>query len=206
MSYTTLRVTNEGVVLFEHHLRRLAAAGDVVRDRFLLFAKHAYPGIYSVRAIGTELFVEWREESRLRDGMPVRYAVSPFTGQIGPFPKPPPPSPYDRVRAPGVATLLTDAAGREVLESCSAAVVSWRGEGLLLVPDEAPRVDSSAERALAAGLPGARGSIRVDDDGPIALVNAVKGICTLETPGRAPFPHAVRGAIEELLRSTTRRS
>lgn len=205
MSYTTLRVVRSGVVLFDQHLRRLAPDGGIIRERFLAFARHAYPGIYSLRTIGTELFIEWRDASRLVDGMPVRYVVSPFAGAVGPFDKPAPPSAYDGVRAPGFATLLTSSDGRDVYESDLAAVLSWRGERLVLVPSDAPRVASTAEQAIAEALSFTRSPVSAAGSEPLALVNAVKGVCLVEASARAPFPPSAVRDIEALLQDSTRR-
>lgn len=204
MSYTTLRVIEQGIVLFEQHLRRIAPQPGVVRDRFLAFAKGAYPGVYSVRVIDADLFVEWRAASRLVDGLPIRYAPSPYADRVGAFPKPPPPA-YSPVRAEGVVTLLTLEDGT-LAEADNAAIVSVREGRVVLVPEASPRVDSGAEREIERSFDVVRAPIRVDGDDPILLVNAVKLTCGVDAPGRREFPAEVRGRIEACLLATARRS
>ena len=201
MRYTTLRVGEEGVVLFAQHARRLAPEGEEALEAFERFAVQATPGVYSVLADGGRLQVEART-SRMRDGMPVRWMRSPFHATAGPFAKPAPPSLYDAVRAPGVATLLTSADGTELLESCSAAVVGWDGERFVLVPDDRPRVVSVAEMALRQTLAPGFARLLVADSMPLVLLNAVKGPCRIALPGRAPFPEAALALLEGLVHAS----
>ena len=204
-AYTTLRVDAGGVVLLEEHARRLAPLGGPALERFHAFARTAAPGVYAIATRGDGLDVTARRGSTLFDGMPWRLAPSPVGRAPGPFPKPAPPGPYAAVRAPGVATLLTSPDGTEIWEACVAAVVGWDGERLVLVPDDRPRVDSTAERAIAARLPVARAPILAAGAMPLLLVNAVKGTCTLAPQGRAPFPPAPLRAIEGVLAARTGR-
>ena len=204
MSYTALRVDEAGVVLFAHHARRLAPEGGALRDAFAAFARDAAPGAYTVTSSGGRLVATVRGPSRLVDGMPVRSIVSPFAGQAGLFAKPAPPSPYDAVRISGVATLLTSADGRELYESCSAALVGWNGTALVLAPSDRPRVASVAESALRAAEH-VEAPLLAAQTTPLALVNAVKGLCRIAAPGREPFPAAAAELIERLLRGSTSR-
>jgi hypothetical protein len=150
-----------------------------------------------LRYEGGELRSEQRASSRLHPGIGVRWAVSPFVGTIGRFAKPSPPSRYDPVRAAGLATLLMDASGEELLESCSASVIAWSGAGWIAPPKDRPRVDGVAERALEDAGMLTFAPIRVAARQPILLLNAVIGSCTVD-PTQLPLPPA--GAIAELER------
>lgn len=195
--FTSLLVTAERrVPLFEGHVRRL---GEASRAPMRAFLAAASPGVYRVTWDGATLTPTPRGPSRLQEGMPTRLAVSPFAGTRGRFPKPLPPSPYEAVRVPGVATLLTDAAGRELYESCVASLVAWDGAQLVLVPEEAPGVASLAEAAVAEGLPHRRAPLLVASGWPLLLINAVRGTCGVQLAGRAPFPAEVRAELDALL-------
>lgn len=203
MPYTLLRLTPNGVVLYEHHIRRLALdrAG---RAAFARFARDADPGVWAVwvdEAGG--LRTERRPESSLRDGMPVRFAVSPVCGQRGPLPKPASPGPYDALRHTDVATLLTCGAGREIYEACRAAVLGWDSHRILCPPDDRPRVWSTTEAAVRQSLDVREAPLFVEDERPLLLINAVKGTCALTVPLRQPFPRAVREQIEQVLAAAT---
>lgn len=205
MSYTALRVTEEGVVLYEEHARRFAPAGERIAAQFQAFAASAKPGIYTLGVVDGALVATLRAASRLFDGMPVRFVVSPFASLRGRFPKPAPPNPYNDVRLDGVSTLLTSEDGREIYESCAAAIVGWDGRKLLLPPDDRPRVASVVENALRAGANVEEAPILRDSALPLALVNAVKGVCLVDVPGHPPFPVLARETIEVVLRGRTTR-
>lgn len=205
MSYTLLRVVEDGVVLFEEHRRRLAPAGGRIATRFDDFARSATPGIYALRAGAGQLAVERRERSRLFDGMPVRWLVSPFAGRHGLFPKLPSPSEYDACRQACVSTLLTSANGLEIYESCSAAVVGWDGAQLVFAPEDRPRVDSTAERALRARVAFTAAPLLRDARLPLALVNAVAGLCLPVVPEREEFPEDACALVRAALAATARR-
>ena len=213
MPYTLLRVTGRGVVLWDHHLRRLALpAGSAEAEALRRFARETEVGVWAVTtAPGRGLRAEPRAESQLRDGMPWRLESSPAAGLPGPFPKPAAPSLYDSVRREDVATLLTSPDGSEIYEACRAAVVAWDGEGLVCVPAARPRVWSTAEAAIREHLRCREAPI-APGAWPLLLVNAVKETCE---PGPAvrpsapvaagPFPAAVRAEIEALFAALTRR-
>jgi hypothetical protein len=205
VSYTLLRVVPEGVLLYEEHRARLAPAGAHIVAQFERFASAASPGVYALRADGDQLAIEPRAGSRLFDGMPVRFAPSPFAGRHASFPKPPSPSPYDAVRVPGWTTLLTSADGEEVFESCAAAVVAWDGTRLVLVPDDRPRVQSTAEHALRAGIACAVAPLLRQDRAPLALVNAVAGLCVPAVEGRPAFPAIAREHIDAVFTASIQR-
>lgn len=198
MSYTVLRVVEAGVVLFDAHRSRL---GTTAEAAFNAFARGAPPGIFALHWAGGTLQVTARAASRLADGIPLRTARTPLTG--GPVSKPAPPSDYDRVRAPGVATLLLDAAGN-VCEACSAAVLACNGEAIIAVPRGFPRVHSSAEEALLRALPHRFEPFPADTALPLCLVNAVVGVCVPARPGPA-FPPTWRTRMMEVLTATARR-
>ena len=202
MPYTTLRVTERGVVLFDLHARRLAAAGAAAQIALQRFAASATPGVYAIWAEAREFRVEARPGSRLVDGMPVRFLPSPFAeprgSWRGPFAKPASPCAYDALRTAGIATLLTSHDGAEIFESCSAAVLGWDGSRFLCVPRDRPRVESTAETAVREHLATLEMSLRADEAIPLVLVNAVKGPCTVAVPGRAPVPDEVIQQLEAL--------
>ncbi len=204
MRYTTLRVTDAGVVLHDFHAERLAPEGPEVQAGFRRFARVATPGIYGVAATDGELRTRRLAGSRLVAGMPVRRRVSPFAAHRGAFPKPGPPNAYDTVRLPGVATLLTSSDGDEIYESCVAAVLGWDGARFVCVPEDRPRVASVAEAAVRAVLPWVRAPLRTGDRLPLVLLNAVAGPCTVGA-GRAPMPADAMACLTGVLQRFTRR-
>lgn len=206
MRYTTLLVTDAGVVLFQRHLARLAPEGDAVTAAFRRFALTAAPGAYALRAEAGRLDFQPRPGSRLQGGMPTRVRVSPVAHLRGLFPKPPSPCVYDAVRETGTATLLTTADGAELLEACVAAVVGWDGHRLVLPPLDRPRVDSVSEQAVRAGLPFVEAPLLADSSLAVALVNAVKGVCVIAPRGRALFPESAAAMIRAMLAAETARA
>ncbi|MDP1822269.1 MAG: hypothetical protein Q8L48_03475 [Archangium sp.] len=199
--YTVLRVTEaSGVPLFEGHVGRL---GESSRGALRHFASQAMPGVYRVTWDGLQLTTSQRPGSRLTEGMPTRFVVSPFAGQKGRFAKPAPPTPYDPVRLAGIATLLTDTTGTEIYEACVASVIAWDGESLVLPPEEVPAVASLAEAEIAARFPHRRARVLVASDWPLLLINAVVGTCALHVEGRAAFPTEVRAKLDAQLSSAT---
>jgi len=206
MRYTTLLVTEAGVVLFARHLARLAPEGADVVAAFRSFAQTAAPGTYALRADGGRLDVQPRPGSRLRDGLPTRVCVSPVAHLRGLLPKPPSPCPYDAVREVGTATLLTTAEGAELLEACVAAIVGWDGHHLVLPPLDRPRVDSVSEQAIRASLPFVEAPLRVDGSLAVSLVNAVKGVCVIAPPARALFPDRAAAMIRQQFAAETARA
>jgi hypothetical protein len=204
MRYTTLRVTEAGVVLYDGHVERLRPEGTEALAAFARFARAARPGVYAITADGPRLRIEPRGTSTLAADMPVRFAVSPFAAQHGEFPKPGPPSPYDAVRSPGVATLLTSSDGGEIYESCVAAVVGWDGRAFVCAPEDRPRVASVAEAALRAGAPCRRAPLGAADPLPIVLLNAVAGPCTVAT-GRPPLPPLAVEFLRQVVEGSARR-
>lgn len=205
MRFTTLRVVPEGVLFFEHHLRRLAPEGAAAGRAFARFAAAAAPGVYRVVADGAALSATRRGPSTLADGVPSRLAISPFAAASGPFPKPPPGGPYDSVRTPGHATLLTTAEGDELLEEASAAIVCLQGGRLCAVPLDRPRVASVGEAALDETFAFERWPLPVAASTPIALLNAVVGACAPTVPGRPPFPPDALRRLRAAVARTARR-
>jgi hypothetical protein len=203
--YTTLRVTEEGVILYEAHAARLAPEGGAARARFDAFAAGAASGVYALLDDGERLDVRPRAGSSLVDGMPVRLATSPVAGLRGPIPKPPPPGPYAGVRAAGIATLLASPDGSELWESCVAAIVGFDGRHLVVVPDDRPRVASLAEAAVRRAFPHRVEPILAGGDLPLLLVNAVKGACLVAAPGHGPFPDPLARDVDALIVATARR-
>lgn len=205
MRYTLLRVTEEGVVLREQHRRRLAAFEGATRETFDRFCASAAPGVFALRLEDDgRLLVEARSGSRLFDGMPARLAVSPFASGRGAFAKPASPCAYDEVRLAGVSTLLTSADGREILESCSAAVLGWEGQGWICVPADRPRVWSTAEAAIRARVAVREAPLLVRDALPIVLVNAVKGVCRVAL-ARSAVPEEAIAALDAALEASVAR-
>lgn len=196
-TYTVLRVTPaSGIPLFEQHVRRLGADS---KGALRHFASQAMPGIYRLWWDGKQFDALKVEGSALKEGMPTRYAVSPFAGQQGRFKKPAPPSAYDSVRLDGVATLLTDASGVELYESCRASLLAWDGATLVLPREELPAVASVAEAEVLAKFPFRRAVLSVKSDWPLLLLNAVAGTCGITVEGRAPFPAEVRAKLDAVL-------
>ena len=202
MPYTLLRVAAGGVVLLDQHAQRLAGSDagalGAVREDLARLARGSGAGVYAVWAGAGGLRVERRGETQLADGMPARFIQSPFAHRAGTFPKPSPPCAYDECRVPGVEALLTSADGAEILESCRAAVLGWDGARLLCVPDDRPRVLSTAEAAVRENLPYRESPLPVDDPMPLLLVNAVKGPCAVAVAGRRPFPAQAIREVEAL--------
>lgn len=201
MSYTALRVTEAGVVLFDAHRRRL---GPWWASAFDDFAARAEPGIYALKGVEGGLQVTRRDRSRLWDGIEVRFLVSPIAARVGAQAKTPSPSAWDGVRLDGVATLLTSADGAEVYESCNAAVLAWDGAGLVATPEASPRVASITAPYLLERHRHRRAPLRRDAGWPLVLVNAVAGACVPATEG-APFPAEVLEALRASLAASARR-
>jgi hypothetical protein len=202
--YTTLRVIEAGVVLYDGHALRLAPEGGAARGRVDRFAATASPGVYALLDDGATLEARPRGGSALADGMPSRVLPSPVADRAGPFAKPAPPSPYDAVRRPGVATLLASPDGGELWESCVAALLAHDGARLVVVPGDRPRVASVAEAAIRAALQCREAPIGAAGGLPLLLVNAL-ATCRPTIDGRGPFPGELARTIAELIESTAAR-
>lgn len=194
---TSLLVTTEGVVLLEQHRARL---GPRWRSELDAFARIATPGAWVVRVDSGTFRVEPRSGSRLHDGIALRVRVSPVAHLRGALPKRASPSPWDDVRERGVATLLTDATGTEVFESCSAAVLGWNGAQLVSPPADRPRVASTAVQQVLAHHAHRCAPLAPDD--PLLLVNAVVLTCL---PSGSTFPVELRQRLHALLLATASR-
>ena len=212
MAYTLLRLTPGGVVLCDYHLRRLGLGGSDPADGgdrparavFVRFAAEKSPGVWSVWVDEAGMLnTERRGETRLFDGMPAVYAPTPVGERRGTIPKPRSPGAYDVVRRDGQTTLLTSRDGREIYEACRAAVLGWDGARIVCVPDDRPRVWSTAETAVREHLSVREQPILSDSAMPLLLVNAVKGTCGITVPGRDAFPDAARLDIERLFARLT---
>lgn len=196
-TYTVLRVTeSSGIPLFDQHVRRL---GEDSRSALRHFASQAMPGMYRLWWDGRQFDTLKLEGSALKEGMPTRFAVSPFAGQTGRLTKPAPPSVYDSVRIDGVATLLTDASGTELYESCRASLLGWDGSMLVLPPDDVPAVASVTEAEVLVQFSYRRRRLLVKSNWPLLLLNAVMGTCGITVEGRAPFPADVRAKLDAVL-------
>lgn len=192
--YTVLRVTEQFTIpLLHRHAKRLGDGALSALQHFSSFVVE--PGVYRVTWDGRQLSTLKLPGSRLVEGMATRVMASPFAAQTGRFPKPGSPSSYDAVRLDGVSTLLTDASGVEVLETCSASVVAWNGSELVLPPEDRPAVASLAEAAIAAHEAVERAPIRLAESWPLLLVNAV----TTCAPKGSTFPVAIRERLAALL-------
>lgn len=197
MAFSSLTLTDDHqVTLLEHHVTRL---GNGSREALVTFAQNSEPGVYRVEWNGTALQVVNRGPSRLFDGMPVRFHVSPFAGRQGRHAKPGSPSPYDTVRVDGVTTVLTSPDGSEFYESCRACLVAWDGASVVLAPLEIPAVASVAEAALMERSRFRRAPLRRADPWPLLLINAVIGTCAPAFEGRPPFPAGVRKELQRAL-------
>lgn len=206
-AYTTLAVGPRGVYLRAAHEARLARGDRAVVAAFRAWCATATVGVWALRVRGGQIEATARAASSLTDGLPASFVVSPFAGSgtPGPFAKPAPPSPYDAVRTPGEATLLTSADGARLWEGSVAALLAWDGHRLVAVPDDTPRVASLAEAHVAAELGVARGRLLVAHDWPLLLINAVVLTCAPRVAGRAPFPINVRAALHASLEATAGR-
>jgi hypothetical protein len=134
----------------------------------------------------------------------VRLVPSPFAQEAGPRAKPTPPSRYDEVRLAGVATLLTDAGGGEIYESCVASVLAFDGAGLVLTPEASPRVASVAETFIASRFPVRRAPIPVASRWALLLVNALTTAEPLRGE-RAAFPAQLRAELERAFEASASR-
>ncbi|MFO0599980.1 MAG: hypothetical protein U0228_32015 [Myxococcaceae bacterium] len=198
-TYTVLRLTEASAIpLFEQHVRRL---GEPVRAELRAFASKAGAGVYRLWWDGRQLETLRLPGTALREGMPTRFAISPFAARHGRFSKPAPPSDYDSVRLDGVATLLTDLTGAVLLESCRASLLAWDGAGLVLPPEDQPAVASVSELEVARKFPHRRAVLPVKSDWPLLLLNAVEGTCGITVEGRAAFPADVRAQLDAVLRA-----
>jgi hypothetical protein len=197
VSYTVLRISEAGVLLRAHHARRFAPGGARSLEAFDAFCARATPGIWALRFEDGALHAERREGSRLRPGIPVRYAPSPMAHRQGAFPKPM--RGYEAVRRMGVATLLTDPSGEELYEACSAAVIAWTEEGWVAPPADRPRVASVAVAALEdAGLLTFAPILRAARP-PLLLLNAVVGACSPDPDQVPPPPPDQVARVEQAL-------
>lgn len=192
--YTVLRVTEQFTIpLLHRHAKRLGAEALGALQHFVSFVVE--PGVYRVTWDGRQLSTLKLPGSRLSEGMQTRVMPSPFAVGTGRFPKQGSPSPYDALRLNGVSTLLTDSAGTELFEACSAAVVAWNGSTLVLPPDDRPAVASLAEAAIARHEAVVRAPLRLDESWPLLLVNAV----TTCVPQGSTFPATIRERLAALL-------
>lgn len=202
MSYTRLKVTEEGIVLCDYHLRRLAVGGEEL-EAFVGVAKKTGPSVWSLWLQDGQWHWQQGSGSQLHDGIAVRYATSPVADQSGAQPKPRAPCVYDAVRARDSATLLTSVDGQQIYEACRAAIVGWDGTKLVCTPQDRPRVWSTTEAAIREHLPVNEAPIPVHSTMPILLINAVKGPCTVSDPKRQPFPRSTQHQITDLCAQLT---
>jgi hypothetical protein len=206
MRGTSFIVNETGVVLYDYHLWRFKSEAPEVRQAFQKFCLQALPGIYRATVKENQIEIVSRSPSLLFDGMPVRYRVSPFWGKsTGWFPKPSSPCPYDEMRVSGVATFLTCSEGKEIWESCSASLVGWEKDCYILAPEKLPRVASVSEQAIRDNLLWREAIMGVEETIPLALINAVKGICVPHSARRGSFPAKAKAKIEDLFVRLTRR-
>lgn len=206
MSFTTLKINDNGVLLYSLHEERFRKAGNEAVQAYRKFATNAVPGVYNLYWDGKHLLVKTREGSSLFDGMPVRYRVSPIANMKNRIDKPMPPSIYTGLVELNISTLLTSADGKEIFESCRASVVAWNGKNIIRVPDDRPAVMSTMEQLLSKVTNVMEEPIVADSDYPIALVNAVKCICTVSMEGRNEFPAEQVRRIQEIYLATARRA
>ncbi len=196
--YTVIRVDARGPRHLAAHLRRFPAEA---RPAVRAWAEAAEPGLYAVRLADGRPAVRRRPRSALdRTDLASAFAVSPLAARLGPVagpvPKPAPPCLYDAVRALGPATLLTDPAGREILEAAAAAVIAFDGADLVLPPADRSRVASVAEEALSARA--RRAPLLRDAGDPLILVNAA-GAFAPRVPGRPRAGPELLAAVRRIL-------
>jgi hypothetical protein len=198
VSYTTLRVTDSGVVLFEAHRARLHNHRDFDR-----FAAQARPGNYMLQVTNNVLHVTPFGISRLFDGIPCRCVASPVAHLLGLQVKTASPSAWSSIRISNMATLLSSRDGTEIFESCSASLLCFDGDLLISVPETRPRIRSTAEHAIKNELPFAERPIFTSGMLPFVLVNAVAGVVTPEQ-SNPPLQSQVEILRQVLVRSTRR--
>ena len=77
MTWTALRIVEQGVVLRDGHAARMALAGEEILQQFRAFTASASPGAYTLTARAGHLEIERVAASRLVDGMPTRALDGP---------------------------------------------------------------------------------------------------------------------------------
>ena len=168
MSYTLLRVVQNGVVLREGHRQRFSLQSARVIAAFDRFCIEADPGIYAIEAASHDLVVTPRTGSALTHGMPFRFAPSPFfapgrdalfapgrdalfaPGREALFANPASPSAYDAVRLDAVCTLLTAPDGDEIVEACRGIALAFRDGVFVCAKSDCARVKSVSEAFFAS--------------------------------------------------------
>ena len=152
MSYTLLRVVQNGVVLREGHRQRFSLQSARIIAAFDRFCIEADPGIYAIEAASHDLVVTPRTGSALTHGMPFRFAPSPFfaPGRDALFGKPASPSAYDAVRLDAVCTLLTAPDGDEIVEACRGIALAFRDGVFVCAKSDCARVKSVSEAFFAS--------------------------------------------------------
>lgn len=148
------------------------------------------------------LSVQRKERAFLKDGQPVAFAISPIASEGRQQSKPMESAVWQAVRQPGVATLLTGTDGQVIYESSMAAVLAFDGYRLVMPPLDTPCVESLAAEAIARAHPPLRLNIRIDTPWPVALANAVAGVCVPVWPGKPTFPLELKVMLCELLERT----
>lgn len=204
MTWTALRASDSGVLLYDEHCARMRTGGETAARLFRNFARDVTAGAWVVEVDGDSLSANRLPGTGLVDGARSRVLPSPFRHLTGSFPKPPRPSPYHALRTPGVVTLLSDADGHELYESCAAAIVGWDGSRLVFPPESRPRVWSTAERFFARAFDHVRAPLLQNDTIPLLAINAVAGTCAFNA-GRAPFPADVRARLDRAFAQSAQR-
>ncbi len=205
MSFTTLKINDNGVLLYSQHEQRFRIAGNDALKAYRQFAAEAAQGVYNLVWDGKNVLVKVRDESTLFDGMPVRYMISPIAHLKNRIDKPMPPSIYSSFVELAISTLLTSSDGKEIYESCRASVIAWNGKNIIRVPDNRPAVKSTMEMFLKEMPNVIEEPILKDSDYPIALVNAVKCTCTISVEGRKEFPAKQLEKIKEAYLASAKR-
>ncbi len=204
MSYTTLRVVETGIWLYEEHAKRLGP-NPKIQYAFEAFAAAATPGIYALTAKGDQLDVSARDRSMLFDLIPLTYATSPVLNRNGLFEKRVSPCEYDAVRQAGIATLLTSADGNEIYEASVASVLAWDGTSLVAVPTDRPRTASTAEAWITRHFKFRRSPLLRSERWPLALINAVYGVCVPANETTAEFPTSIIEALRRSIADSARK-
>jgi hypothetical protein len=197
-AYTSLKVIESGVILFEGHKKRLHGHAS-----YLSFARDANAGNYTLQTVNGVMHIARFESSRLFDGISCRVLRSPVNSRLGLQVKQAPPSPWSEVRIPNVATLLTMNDDDEILESCSATVLAFENGKLTAVPDDRPRIRSTAEEEILKYVPHQKKSIFLKNRWPFVLVNAVAQV-VVPAQDFVPKPEWVEPLKHVLLHSTRR--
>lgn len=205
LSYTLLRVTPAGVVLWRAHAERLglgAADARTVQARL----RAAKAGVYAVHVEDDGVRIEPRANRTWSVAEPWTCMDSPLLGREGLHDKAAVSHLYEPMRCDPrrqlrAEVLCVGGGYREVYESARASVFAWDGQNIWAPPSSAPRVRSVSELALRMAFEVGERALAADGSaGALFLLNAVRG------PGRLQdheVPESVLEPIRNAMQSLT---